>query len=161
MRGQVVIPPGLAETLEQLAPDLDAMTQDWWLIGSAALVLSGVNLARVDDIDILTTLDGAAFLSERWAPRTSMHGPTDHFRSEVFFHRHGLPLPVDVMAGFEVNTAEGWKPIEPRTRVALAWLDGLYFAPSHVELLDMLALFGRPKDQERAELLSAIPWNPV
>ena len=161
MRGQVAIPPGLVETLEQIAPDLDAMAEDWWLIGSAALVLSGVNLGRVEDIDILTTPAGAAFLSERWGAALTPAGPSDKFRSEVFLQRSDTPLPIDIMAGFEVNTAQGWQSVKPRTRVALAWLDGLYFAPSHVELADMLALFGRPKDTERAEMLNAVPWNPV
>jgi hypothetical protein len=161
MRGQVVIPPGLVETLEQIAPDLDALQEDWWLIGSAALVLSGVPLARVEDIDILTTPAGAAFLSERWGSAVAPAGPSEKFRSEVFLQRSDTPLPIDIMAGFEVSTPQGWQSVKPRTRVALAWLDGLYFAPSHVELMDMLALFGRPKDTERAALLNAVPWNPV
>jgi len=161
VRGQVAIPPGLAETLEQISPDLEAMAEDWWLIGSAALVLSGVNLTNVQDVDILTTPAGAAFLAERWGPALAPAGPSERFRSEIFLQRSDTPLPIDVMAGFEVNTATGWTPVRPRTRVALAWLDGLYFAPSHVELADMLGLFGRPKDQERAALLNAVPWNPV
>jgi hypothetical protein len=158
MRRQVAIPPALIETLSLISPDLDALQEDWWLIGSAALVLSGVALPDVQDIDILTTPAGAAFLAERWGPSAARSGPTEHFRSDVFFKRTDTPLPIDVMAGFEVNTPDGWTPVRPKTRVALAWLGGLYFAPSHLELLDMLALFGRPKDRERAALLSAVPW---
>jgi hypothetical protein len=157
----MAIPPGLAETLEQISPDLEAMAEDWWLIGSAALVLSGVNLTNVQDVDILTTPAGAAFLAERWGTVLAPAGPSEKFRSAVFLQRSDTPLPIDIMAGFEVNTADGWQGVKPRTRVALAWLDGLYFAPSHVELADMLGLFGRPKDQERAALLNAVPWNPV
>jgi len=161
MRGQTAIPPALISTLAQIAPDLDALQEDWWLIGSAALVLSGVTLPTVDDIDILTTPAGAEFLAERWGGGLACSGPTGHFRSEVFFRRTDTPMPVEVMAGFEVNTAKGWTPVRPRTRVALAWLGGLYFAPSHVELLDMLALFGRPQDCERAALLDAVTWNAL
>jgi hypothetical protein len=156
-----VIPPALIATFGAISADLDALTEDWWLIGSAALVLSGVNLPNVDDIDILTTPAGAEFLAGRWGPGLTRSGPTEHFRSEVFFQRTDTPLPIDVMAGFEVNSAGGWKPVRPRTRVALSWLGGLYFAPSHIELMDMLALFGRPQDRERAALLSAVPWNEL
>jgi len=160
MRGQAVIQPALIATLSQIAPDLEALQEDWWLIGSAALVLSGVALSTVDDIDILTTPAGARFLADRW-PAVTRGGPTEHFRSEVFLRRTDTPLPVEVMAGFEVNTAKGWMPVRPRTRVALSWLGGLYFAPSHVELLDMLALFGRPQDRERAALLDAVTWTAI
>lgn len=161
MRGQTVVQPALIATLNQIAPDLAALQEDWWLIGSAALVLSGVALSDIDDIDILTTPAGAEFLAARWEGHVARLGPTAHFRSQVFFRRTDTPLPVEVMAGFEVKAGEAWTPVAPRTRVALAWLGGLYFAPSHIELMDMLALFGRPQDRKRAALLGAVAWNPV
>jgi hypothetical protein len=156
----VTIPPGLAETLAQLAPDLNALAEDWWLIGSAAVVLWGVGLAAIDDVYIRTTPAGAAALAQRWGPAaTAASGPSEKFRSQVFFQRTDTPLPVDVMAGFEVKAAAGWTPVRPRTRVALAWLGGVYFAPSHVELLDMLTRFDRPQDRRRAALLSAVDFE--
>ena len=153
------MPPGLTETLEQLAPDLETLTEDWWLIGSAALVLSGVEPGgdrrrrHPDDACRRGAFWPGGGGSEGHAP-----GPSERFRSEVFFRRSDTPLPVDVMAGFEVSTADGWTPVRPRTRVALNWRGGRYFAPSQRELLDILALFGRPQDRERAALLNAV-WR--
>lgn len=150
-------PPGMAETLELIADDLHAMTEDWWLIGSAAMVLMGVDLPAIDDIDILTTPAGARALAALWGVEPTTPGPSDRFDSEVFFQRSDTPLAVEVMAGFRVKSNGGWTPVMPKTRVDLAGLGGTWFAPSRAELLDILALFGRAQDRERAELLRALP----
>ena len=149
-------PPGLAETLARIAPDLHALAEPWWLIGSAAMVLHGVDLAQIDDIDILTTPTGARRLAARWGVEPTTPGPSERFDSEVFFQKFDTPLAVEVMAGFRVKAVQGWTAILPKTRVALAWPGGPWFAPSRAELLDMLALFGRPQDLERAALLRAL-----
>jgi hypothetical protein len=150
-------PPGLAETLERIAGDLQALTEDWWLIGSAAMVLMGVDLAAIDDVDILTTPTGARALAARWGVEPATPGPSERFDSELFFQRSATPLAVEVMAGFRVKTAGAWVPVLPKTRVALPGPGGPWFAPSRGELLDILALFGRAQDLERAVLLRALP----
>jgi hypothetical protein len=61
------------------------------------------------------------------------------------------------MAGFRVKTAADWVPVLPKTSVALPGPGGTWFAPSRGELLDILALFGRAQDLERAVLLRALP----
>lgn len=150
-------PPGMSETLERIGPDLHALSEPWWLIGSAAMVLHGVALAAIDDIDILTTPAGARVLAAQWAIEPTTPGPTDLFASDVFFQRSDTPLAVEVMAGFRVKAAGGWTPVLPKTREALAGPGGPWLAPSRAELLDMLALFGRTQDLTRAKLLSALP----
>jgi len=154
----VSFPPGMAETLEAIAGDVAALTEDWWLIGSAAMVLMGVDLAAIDDVDILTTPAGARALAARWGVQPTSPGPSERFDSEVFFQRSDTPLAVEVMAGFRVKAAAGaWTPVLPNNRVALVGPGGTWFAPSRSELLDMLALFGRAQDAERAVLLRAAP----
>lgn len=149
-------PPGLVETLEQIADDLHALTEDWWLIGSAAMVLMGVELAAIDDVDILTTPAGARALAAQWGIVPTTPRPSDRFASDVFFQRADTPLAVEVMAGFRVRAADGWTPVLPRSRAPLAGPGGPWFAPSRDELLAMLALFGRTQDAERAVLLRAV-----
>lgn len=149
-------PPGMAETLEAIAGDLYAL-EDWWLIGSAAMVLHGVELAAIDDIDILTTPAGARDLALWWGLEPTSPSPSDRFDSEVFLQKTDTPLTVEVMAGFRVKRAGGWRPVLPRTRVALAGPGGVFVVPSRDELLEILALFGRPQDLERAKLLKALP----
>ena len=150
-------PPGLAETLECIAADLQALTEPWWLIGSAAMVLMGLDLAAIDDVDILTTPAGARTLAARWGIAASTPGSSERFDSELFFQRSDTPLAVEVMAGFRVKALGAWVPVAPKTRVALPGPGGPWFAPSRGELLHILALFGRAQDLERAALLSALP----
>ena len=147
-------PPGMAETLEAIAGDLHDLTEPWWLIGSAAMVLMGVDLPAIDDVDILTTPAGARARAARWDVEPTTPAPSDRFDSEVFFQRSDTPLAVEVMAGFRVKTGQGWTPVLPKTRVALG---GRWHAPTRVEILEMLALFGRDQDLERAALLRALP----
>jgi hypothetical protein len=147
----------MAETLERIGPDLRALGQDWWLIGSAAMVLHGVALAAIDDIDILTTPAGARALAARWGVEPITPDPSEKFDSELFFQRADTPLAVEVMAGFRVKVGGGWTPVLPTTREALAGPGGPWFAPSRGELLDILALFGRAQDLTRAKLLGALP----
>lgn len=150
-------PPGLAETLERIAPDLHGLTEDWWLIGSAAMVLMGVDLPAIDDVDIVTTPAGARALAARWGLAPTTPEPSGQFASAVFFQRSDTPLAVEVMAGFRVKTAAGWVPVAPKTRVGLAGPGGRWFAPSRDEFLEILVLFGRAQDLERAALLRALP----
>jgi hypothetical protein len=147
-------PPGMAETLEAIAGDLHDLTEPWWLIGSAAMVLMGVDLPAIDDVDILTTPAGARALAARWDVEPTTPGPSDRFDSEVFLQRSDTPLAVEVMAGFRVKTGQDWTPVLPKTRVALG---GRWYAPTRVEILEMLTLFGRDQDLERAALLRALP----
>jgi len=147
----------LGETLQRLQADLDALDDDWWLIGSAALVLNGVELATVGDVDLLTTPAAARRLAQRWGCELQAPGSADLFRSEAYFQRTETPLPVDVMAGFQVKSGGVWRSVWPRTRVAISWLGATFYTPSRAELLDLLVLFDRPKDRERAELLRALP----
>lgn len=157
MRGQPSIPPALVETLQRLSADLDALQDEWWLIGSAALVLNGAEIAIAGDVDLLTTPSAARRLAERWGCALNVLGPTDHFRSEIFFSWKETPLPIDVMAGFEVSSAGDWTPVWPRTRMEIRWLGGTYFTPSRAEMLELLVRFDRPKDRKRAALLRALP----
>jgi hypothetical protein len=147
----------LDETLQRLAADLDTLDDDWWLIGSAALVLNGVELATIGDVDLLTTPAAATRLAERWGCDLKAPGATGLFRSDVHFQRTETPLPVDVMAGFQVKSGAVWRPVWPKTRVAIHSQGGTFYTPSRTELLDLLVLFDRPKDRERAALLRALP----
>ena len=147
----------LAETLQRLQADLGLLDDDWWLIGSAALVLNGVELATIGDVDLLTTPAAARRLAKQWGCDVRAPGSDALFRSEVYFQRTETPLPVDVMAGFQVKNGGDWRPVWPRTRVAIRSSGGVYYTPSRAELLDLLVLFDRPKDRERATLQRALP----
>ncbi|RAK58531.1 hypothetical protein DJ021_01315 [Phenylobacterium hankyongense] len=136
---------------------LSGATDDWWIIGSAAVALHGARPAAIADVDVLTTPDQARRLAEQWRVAPTPAKPHPLFRSEVYFQQTELPVAVDVMAGFQVNGPDGWRPVWPRSRVAVAYAGAALFVPSRAELIAILELFGRPKDHERAALLRSLP----
>jgi hypothetical protein len=153
----VTLPPALDETLRALGAALAGATDDWWIIGSAAVALHGGQPLTIADVDVLTTPHQARRLAEQWSVALAPTRPHPLFRSEVYFQQTALPVTVDIMAGFYVNGPEGWRPVWPRNRVAVGYADTTLFVPSREELIAVLELFDRPKDHERAALLRSLP----
>ena len=63
---------------------------------------------------------------------------------------------VDLMTGLEVWVGERWTRVTPGTRQAVDVDGRTLYVPARSELIDILRLFGRPKDLERAEGLVRI-----
>jgi len=139
-----------------LAPRLRSMRDDWWLIGSAAVALCGAAPVEVADVDLLTSIRDARRLREIWNAPPQAPGPHPLFRSQVHFEWTATPIPVDVMAGFTVNTAEGWRAVCPRSRERHTCVGATFYTPARHELIGILEMIGRPKDRERADLLRAL-----
>jgi hypothetical protein len=152
----VSLPPNLAESLARLSEALEALKDDWWLIGSAAMALHGARPITVADVDLLASPADAIRLAKLWGITPPSPAPDPRFRSEVYFQWPEPPVPVDVMGGFEVKAAEGWRPLRPRTRVAVPSGGYVFHTPSLAEQIEILQLFGRPKDLMRAALLRGL-----
>jgi hypothetical protein len=147
--------PEVVETLARVAQEMTMAQGRWWLIGGVACALHGLAI-EVADIDvIMSARDAECILSGlRIAPEES--SGTDRFRSDVFGRWKGLPLQVDLMAGFTVRTRDGWIGIEPATREEIPIGGHSLYIPARRELVDILRLFGRPKDITRAQALAML-----
>ncbi|MEA3040250.1 MAG: hypothetical protein QOE79_2763 [Sphingomonadales bacterium] len=112
------------------------------------MALHGVAGLAVGDVDLLMSRrDAAALLrSKGVAPQPGEAG--GRFRSDVFGRWRAGAYVVETMGGFHVDGRE----LVPETRVSR---DGL-FVPDTAELIAMCALFGRPKDEERARRLRGL-----
>jgi len=145
--------PALAETLAMIAQAAVDSADDWWIIGSAAIVLHGRSVAHVKDVDLLmSAADAAAFLERVGVPVRA--GPADaRFRSLVFGLWREPPIPIEVMGGFSVANDGGWREVALATREPVSVAGASIFVPSAEELVRLLHTFGRPKDFERAQLL--------
>jgi len=128
-------------------------SDDWWIIGSAAVALHGAEVHAVRDVDLLMSADDAERFLRRVGGQPRAGKPSTQFRSDVFGTWVGPPRPIEVMGGFSLATAGGWCPVLPKTREAKIVGDCVLFVPSIAELKAMLLSFGRPKDLERARLL--------
>jgi hypothetical protein len=148
---------GLADLLEELAVDLDAMDHPWRLIGSAALMVAGVDWPSCQDIDILTTSVGAQALEARWASRRDAGYPLDGeapFRSRfsAYDFAHGR---VELMGDLMVRGPYGWTPLDPGPMAHHLFAGRMWPAPDLEDQVRILKTFGRPKDLEKAAVLEA------
>ncbi|MBA2934871.1 hypothetical protein HZF05_12255 [Sphingomonas sp. CGMCC 1.13654] len=123
----------------------------WWIIASAAAALHGADIP-VADVDLLASRrDAEALLTRLGLTGTSQ--PSDRFRSDLFARWTGLPLPIDIMAGFHVLGPDDWRELRPVTRIAIPLGDVTFPVPSIPELIYQCRLFARPKDVARAAIL--------
>jgi hypothetical protein len=145
----------LAEGLRVVAALSPRLQDPWWLIGSAAMALAGVEGLDVADIDLLVSERDAAAALAAWDTPREPPGGNDRFRSAIYGRRPG-ELVIEVMAGLEVRTAAGWTAVRPRTRRAVLWEGRPLYVPETAELIEICRLFGRPKDLERARALETL-----
>ena len=144
----------LTAAFARIAERLSGIQHDWWVIGSAALVLHGIPGIKVADIDILVPdvsrvqaiLDALGAVPEEKAEHSL-------FVSERFARLQLGSLDVEVMAGLSVKTPAGLEPVAPSSRVAIDIGSGVIFVPELAELADILRRFGREKDLKRLEIL--------
>jgi hypothetical protein len=140
-----------------LVMTVDAMRDSrdpWWVISSAAVALHGVTPIEVDDVDVLMSVVDAGRMMDRLGVVPIEDGASAMFRSTLFGRWEAPPLVVEIMAGFYVATGSGWTEVLPRTRVPIFVDERVVYVPDRAELAEMLRLFGRPKDLERARLLT-------
>ena len=142
---------GLEPTLDEVARVGATLRDDWWIIGSAAIALTGVAI-EVPDVDLLVSERDARTLLEGWAsPKTSNEGQ-DRFRS-VYGEHSSTPIPIEVMGGLEVVADDGWVHVTPTTRERVDLPGGPVYIPDAADQLALLLMFRRPQDLVRAEML--------
>ena len=146
--------PALQDTLVEVAMAMAPARDSWWIIASAAVVLHGADIS-VADVDLLVSRrDGEALLAGLGP--IDAPSPSDRFRSDLFGRWTAPPLPVDIMAGFQVLGAGIWRPVVPATRIAIPFGSVTLHVPSISELIEHCHLFGRPKDIARAAILQRL-----
>ncbi|WP_433909857.1 hypothetical protein [Sphingomonas yabuuchiae] len=148
--------PELSATLRGVAAAMSSFSDGWWIIGSAALALHGVDAGPVHDIDLLIDAELAHAVLAHMGIEPIALSPDNLFRSKTFAKWDVMPLRVEVMAGLHVAVSGQWQPVEPRTRQQIMMADEALFVPDRQELLALFRLFGRPKDAPRIQaMLSA------
>lgn len=128
-------------------------TYDWWIIGSAAMVLCGVE-TEAKDVDIFVS--EATIAATVDALELERVPPTDNplFRSTVFAaHQPPGGVPVEFTGGFEVRVDGQWRLLKIQTRRKIMTAAGPVFVPELSEQITILELFGRDKDLRRAGLI--------
>lgn len=150
------LPDPLSESLALVADAMRTARDPWWIIASAAMALHGAHPIHVADVDLLVSERDAAALIAALGLQPAPPGGTAQFRSALFARWLAPPLPVEIMAGFQVHTPDGWRRVQPATRLARPLGERVLFVPSAAELIEHCRLFGRPKDEQRAALMQRL-----
>ncbi|MGN7831153.1 hypothetical protein ACTJI2_06005 [Pseudoxanthomonas sp. 22568] len=148
----------LMATLAGLVPIARACFRDpWWVIGSAAMRLAGVDGPEPNDVDLLCSARDADALAEAWtAHRDAHYRPADdgRFRSRFARFAH-LPMPLEVMGDLEVRVADDWQPVQVASELQVEVNGHAIPVPTPSEQRRILLLFGRDKDLAKARRISA------
>lgn len=127
---------------------------DWWIIGSAAVALLGIEVT-VADVDVVASPDVITHVLsciglEPLPPRAD-----SLFRSTPFA-RLETPgrLAIEFMGGLHVNGTVGWQPLVITSRQAVRAGSATVYIPSPAEQIEIFHRFGRDKDIKRAELVT-------
>ena len=142
-------------TLALVAETLADAEDDWWLVGGAAVALQGLDIP-IADIDVLMSRRDVVRVIARLGIAPVEGVAIDRIRSEIWARWTAPPIAVDLMAGLQVRTGERWTRVAPGTRQAITVDGRTLYVPARPELIDILRLFGRPKDLERAEGLARL-----
>jgi len=143
--------PELIRSAELIARIMPAGGK-WWIIGSAALALSGVEVAP-KDIDVFASAD----LIE--AARVALGVPampsgSDRFRSAPYFqYRPEGGIEIDFMGDLQVRSLGQWIGLHIESVCPVTCGNATLFVPSLKEQAHILRFFGRPKDLVRAALI--------
>ena len=126
---------------------------DWWIIGSAALALSGIAV-EPKDIDVFAASD-VIELARRVLGATAIPSGSDRFRSSPYFQfRPENGVEIDFMGGLEICVGGAWASLQIESRSAVTVGSVNLFVPTLEEQARILKLFARPKDLARVALIA-------
>jgi hypothetical protein len=127
---------------------------DWWIIGSTAVALLGVEVT-VADVDVVASTEVISDVIARIGLEPLPPKADTLFRSRPFarLERPGQ-LAIEFMGGLQVNGSEGWQPLVITSRHAVRAGAATVYIPAPEEQIAIFHRFGRDKDLKRADLVS-------
>lgn len=150
----------IAFTLKEASQTLQFLKDDFHLIGSAALILSGIKIDKINDLDILTSDRDSDYLQAAWGSRRINEGiSTDANRFSSKFASYKFPvLDIEIMGALQVNRNGIWERLQV-TEDRIIVTGGFEIKiPTLREQKRILQLFNREKDLERIKLIDKL-WN--
>lgn len=152
----IVMVERIQKSIEIIANDLAQLQDTCYVVGSSALVLAGIELENIDDVDLLTSNRDAAFLKQLWKTnRLDDYSPAhaDKFLSNFGRFKFGEIL-IEVMGELKVFHENEWQILSIN-----AWQEVVINEkvsvkiPTLTEQYRIFKLFGREKDLKKANLI--------
>jgi len=127
---------------------------DWWIIGSTAVALLGIEVT-VADVDVIASTEVITDVIARIGIEPLPPKADTLFRSRPFarLERPGM-LAIEFMGSLQVNGPDGWQPLVITSRQAVRAGAVTVNIPSPQEQIEIFHRFGRDKDLKRADLVS-------
>jgi phosphorylcholine metabolism protein LicD len=142
--------------IEEIKPTLGLLQDDHFIIGASALIISGVDIADTQDIDLVTSLRDAKTLKSIWNRQIrSGYKPehADKFRSH-FTRYQFATMDVEVMGALEMKAGREWLLLKVHASDAYAGSERLRI-PTLQEQRRILLQFGREKDLQKVAFMDA------
>ncbi len=145
----------IVQVFNQIAGFEKYLEDNYYLIGSAALVLAGVKVDSISDIDILTSKRDAHTLKNLWKSKLE----TNHqFKDESLFRSNFArfefdEIAIEVMGDLEICINNHWERLKINEFIEIKLDKYSIKIPILKEQKRILALFGREKDLRRIELI--------
>lgn len=139
----------LAATLRLIAARAP-QASDWWIIGSTAAALMGVDFAP-EDVDIFGGADTIRRFCDALGSQPKPPTPHALFKSEPFevFAGESL-LPIELMGDMRLRRDGVWTPFNILSRIGVEFGGGTVYVPSLPEQAAIFTAFGRGKDLKKA-----------
>jgi len=147
----------IERVLSFILPDLQTLKDDYFVIGSCALILSGVPIEKTSDLDLMVSHEDAEKLKSLWVDRRrEYYEPSnqDIFRSNFARFDFG-ELDVEVMGELEVFRNNEWKSLRIKNYVEVLLGEQKVKIPTLEEQKRILYFFGREKDKLKAKLIES------
>lgn len=146
----------IKESITHISEDLNHLKDPFWVVGSSALVLAGIQLESIDDIDLLTSNRDADFLKQLWQTnKLEAYSPAhaDKFLSNFGRFRFGEIL-IEVMGELKVFYENKWQILRINDWQEVVINEKMSVKiPTLAEQYRIFKLFGREKDLKKANLI--------
>ncbi len=144
----------LEKGLERLSALMADEPEPWWIIGSAALILSGIAGIVPDDIDVVG--DRAMLRRVLAKARVKESEPKTHlqFRSSPYTRiKVDGGTDIEVQGDLELRENGAWVRLVFASRVAVTIGSARVFVPGIEEQRQIFRRFGRAKDLAKAAIV--------
>ncbi len=144
----------IIQTLHTAASGLEQLQDDYFIFGSAASILSEVEIDNTDDIDIAVSQRDAELLKNIWRSKDLHVGskPSGIFRSNLSRYKFEL-IDIEICGNLEVFRNEKWQPFVIYDYEIIPLGKLLVKIPTLEEQKNILHFFGRAKDIEKVKLI--------
>lgn len=146
----------ILSTLAEATEGLNLLNGDYYIIGSSAIILSGIDVGITHDIDILTNSYHSNVLRAAWNDKLVKDPPMKEsglFESDFACFQFS-EMQIEVLGDLKVFKGDRWVHLDVND-YDIFNLNGLEIKiPTLTEQIRILNLFGRKKDMNRINIIN-------